>query len=104
MNKWYILGFLVIASCSNQTYIYEPNKYKSTANYTKVTTQRNKVVLCSGSSSKSVRQEIEQEAKKECARFGKYASRQSVTLATCPLSKPISWHYDCITPEAEKAP
>ncbi len=100
MSKWYIIALLIIAGCSNKTYIYDPNKYKSTANYTKVITQRSKVVLCSRSASASVRQKIHEEAKLECARFGRYPSRQSVTVATCPLSQPISWHYNCIAPKS----
>ncbi len=98
MNKWCLLGLLMMTACS-KTYIYDPSKYKSTANYTKVVTNRNKVILCSSTATASVRQAIQQEAKKECARFGKYAHRQSVTLATCPLSQAISWHYDCTAPK-----
>lgn len=101
MKQWWLIGpmMLFIWSCTEQPYIHDPGKYKSVTNYTKVVSNRDNVVLCSNSPTSAMRDAIAQEAKTECARFGKYAQYKRTTLATCPLSQPISWHYDCTTPK-----
>lgn len=88
---------LLLGGCE-PNHIHEPAKVKSVAQSSKITLDRNAFVLCTATKTKASVQWAENEAKKECARFGKYAQKQKVTLATCPLTTPVSFHYQCVNP------
>lgn len=93
------LVFVFFLIGCDTTHIHEPGKVKSLAQSNKVVLNRNEFVLCTSTKTNTAVRRVEEEAKKECARFGKYAQKKKTTIATCPLTTPVSWHYQCVQPE-----
>ncbi|MFV0431371.1 MAG: hypothetical protein ACK5MJ_04240 [Alphaproteobacteria bacterium] len=93
------LGLLIILAACEKNHVFEPNKYnRSSAAFAKPITNRGNLVVCTnqvGSKGKEIAQNI---AKQECAKFGKRAVYHSYSVATCPLTIPNSWHFNCIAP------
>ncbi len=95
----FVVFYLIFLGSCQEASLWEPNKYKrNNDNFDKVVTNRNEVVICTTGASRTSRLQAQEKAKKECAKFGKKAVYQNYSVATCPLSKPVSWHYDCTAP------
>ncbi len=91
--------YLASLSACQDASLWEPQKYnRNKANFDKVETKKSKVVICTATASKAAREQSLQKAEKECAKFGKQALLKSYSIATCPLSQPVSWHYFCSPP------
>ncbi len=94
-----VFSFFSLSACQERVSLWEPQKYNRNSNqFGKAVTNRNKVVFCSKSAGKTTKEHAINEAKRECAKFGKKAQYQNYSIATCPLSKPVSWHFICVAP------
>ncbi len=91
----FLISILLLAACSDAS-LYDPAK--ATARVEKVSKDKTEITICSSIPTQENHTKIKNLAKKECALYGKQAKFASYSFATCPLSKPNSYKFKCITP------
>jgi hypothetical protein len=98
-----LLAILGVGACSAPSpYVHRPGEFNRAAvNFGKEPVDADHVIVCFGRSGTTPTQVVAV-ARAECARFGKIPQFDRQSILTCPLTTPVSAHYNCIARPAAK--
>jgi hypothetical protein len=99
-----LVGLLTAACTAPEPYAFTEEEFnRSLPTFRKTNPDMKEVIVCYGKSG-ATPQQIVEIARQECAKIGKVPRFNRQDYLVCPVTTPVSVHYDCLAPSQAAVP